>query len=829
MSESSGRFRAVRELFLELSELDTGERGARISALAETDAELAHEVESLFGAERAAGSFLDGPAGDFAPEVVRGWLASEGAEAASAVGRVIGAWRIVAPLGKGGMGEVFVAERVDGRYEQRSALKLLKRGMDSREIVRRFLRERQILARLTHPGIARLLDGGESDDGRPFLVLELVEGETITEHARRSGASVEARLRLLVEACEAVESAHQKLVVHRDLKPSNVLVESSSGRVKLLDFGIAKLLSAGEGTELQLTRTGSSVMTPAYAAPEQILGEPATTATDVYALGVLLYELLAGRLPHRRTATSAAGLAEELQKDSVTRPSRVAAESGDGKLARMLAGDLDTIVLKALARESERRYPTVAALADDLRRHLEARPVLARADSTLYRARKFVGRHRGAVAASALAVVALVLGLAAALFQAARADREATGARREAARAERVRQFVTSIFEVSDPVRARGETVSAKNLLDQGAQRVEQELATDPDLRAEMQHLLAGLYRKLGDLDAARQLAESALALRSELSGAESSSAANSEWLLGWVLANQGQFAPARERLEHAIAVLDRVEGPESLAAADAREPLMEVLFGAEGPAATLAVVERRLATYRHVLGERDVRTAIALSDLGVVLNELERSPEAESAYRQSMAVLDTALPGDDPRAAYPHSNLADLLTETGRAAEAETEVRKAIAIRTRALGPAHPESLASGGLLTQVLLQLDRLDEAEANARELLVRDQGRDRFATTQLRAGLGQVLLRAERFAEALPLFEQAIAERRGMIPDAHVLVFAVRINRARALVGLGRKGEARAELQGMLPGLEAKGAEGASYLAHAREILALIDAG
>ena len=825
--EATPRFAEVRALFVELAEFETGERARRLDALAGDDPELAREVASLFASERAAGDFLAAPAGEMAPELMAGVL--HAAESATAVGRVIGAWRLVAPLGRGGMGEVYAAERVDGQYEQRAALKLVKRGMDSTEIVRRFLLERQILARLTHPGIARLLDGGRTEDGRPFLVLELVQGKTITEYCTDTAASVDRRLRLLLEACDAVDSAHRQLVVHRDLKPSNVLVENGSGRVKLLDFGIAKLLHGGnegdeeaDATQARLTRTGVSVMTPAYAAPEQILGEPATTATDVYSLGVLLYELLTGRLPHERGSPSAAALAEAVSRESVARPSRVAAEGGDRKLERALAGDLDTILLKALAREPERRYASVAALADDLRRHLDGRPVLARPDSTGYRFRKFVGRNRVAVAAALAAVVALAGGLAVALAQAQRADREATTARREAARAERVRQFLTSIFEVSDPIKARGETVTAKNLLDEGAHRVDTELAGDADLRAEMQSVLAGLYRKLGELDTAQRLAESAWNERKRLDGAESAAAAKVEITLGWTLAGKSEFVPARKHLEHAIAVLDGAEGSESLAAADAREPLMELVFAAEGPAATLPVVEKRLATYRAVVGENDVRTALSLSDLGVIYGEVDRLEEAEASYRQSVAILDAVLPPGDPRVAYPHSNYANLLMVTDRLPEAEAEARRAIEIRSKALGPAHPETNNSRGQLLQVLIKSDRLDEAERLARENLAVMSPENRFGTTQARAALGQVLQRAERYGEALAVYEQALAERKEFLPPTHLLVFQARVNRLRCLVGVGRTGEARAELARLVPELEARGQEGAALLRRVREI-------
>ncbi len=844
------RWRQLRQLFGELVELAPAEREARLAALPPA---LAQEARGLLAAAEADTSKLLGEEalGAVAAEVLADLGAppgpadeaeGDGPDAALA-GTLLGPWRLERPLGRGGMAEVWEARRVDGQYEQTVAVKLLKRGMDSAEIVRRFLRERQILARLDHPGIARLFDGGLGPDGRPYFVLERVDGEPITDWCARREVDVAGRLRLLVDCCEAVAAAHRQLVVHRDLKPSNILV-TASGAVKLLDFGIAKLLADDDGAD-EATRAEARVLTPAYAAPEQVVGEPVSTATDVYTLGVLAYELLTGRLPHQRSGRRAE-LASAVAGESIARPSTAvletaAAEAGGAeqarqrrRLARAIAGDLDTVVMTALRREPERRYPSVAAFAEDLRRYLDGRPIAARPDSVGYRARKFVGRHRWAVAASSLAAAALVVAATVALVQAdrarsaaRRAQTQAQRAEQQAARAERVRSFLTSIFAVSDPVLARGEQVTARALLDEGVRRVDAELRSEPALRGEMLDLLAGLYRKLGDLDVAKGLAERALELRAATHGAESAEAAKSEWTLGWVLANQGEMEPARRRLGHAIAVLDRVEGPNSLAAADAREPLVELTFAAEGPQATLAVAERRLATYRAVAGERDARTALALSDVAVVLAELQRRPEAEAAYRRAATVLDQVLPADDPRAAYPHNNLAGLLLDTGRAAEAEREIRRALAVREKSLGPEHPETTASRGLLVLVLMALDRMAEAEREGRRALAAAEGRDRFAATQARAALGQVLLRQQRHREALPLFEQAIAERAGMLPDDHILMFAVRINRAQALAGVGRLDEARAALRTMIPALEAKGAEGAEHLIKARDIASRLE--
>ncbi len=839
----AARWRRVRALVGELLELEAGAREAR---LAGEEPELAEEARALVAADAAGASErFEQAVADRAASLLSEAGSDDGLDAArlpdersSLAGVELGPWRLERPLGRGGMAEVWEAHRSDGQYEQAVAVKLLKRGMDSDEIVARFRRERQILARLEHPALARLLDGGVAPDGRLYLVLEKVDGEPITDWCERADASLEQRLRLVIAACETVAVAHRQLVVHRDLKPSNILV-TADGQVKLLDFGIAKLLDV-DGEADPETRAELRILTPAYAAPEQIRGEPVSTATDVYALGVLAYELVTGQLPHRRPTGGAAGLKlsqleSAVASESVTRPSQAlasralaAGETIDrSRLARAVRGDLDTVLLTALQADPARRYATVDALAGDLRRFLSGHPVAARPDTLGYRMRRFVGRNRVAVAASALAVAALLAALGTAVLQARRAEHQAEQAARQAERAERIRAFLASIFEVSAPENARGEPVSARNLLDEGARRVDTELAAEPELRAEMLDLLAGLYRKLGALEPARLLAERSLAQRVELFGAESTASARSEWTLGWVLANQGEMAPARERLEHAIGVLDQIEGPDSLAAADAREPLMELTFAASGPKATRPIVERRLATYRRLLGERDVRTALSLGDLGVVLNELGEPAEAERAFRASAAVLDSVLPPNDPRAAFAHGNLAMLLFERGTLEEAEVEARRSLAIRRTALGDRHPGTAISIGYLTRILIARKALPEAESLAREALAIVDGRDRFASAQARVLLAHVQLKQGANAEALVQIEDGLSEFTGMVPDDHVLLLSARVMRAEALSAVGRRAEALAEVEATSARLEPLGAVGAAVLDRARQVRALLD--
>jgi len=412
--------------------------------------------------------------------------------------QTIGSYRVARELGRGGMGVVYLAERADGQFEQSVALKVVKRGFDSDQIVRRFLQERQILARLQHPHIARLLDGGVTDTGQPFFAMEYIDGVPLTHYCDDRRLGIEARLRLFQQVGEAVQYAHRNLVVHRDLKPSNILV-LENGTVKLLDFGIAKLID--DDGNPTLTKTGMRVLTPAYAAPEQEAGEPVTTAADVYSLGVVLYELLSGHNPHQPS---------ESKSSSVKRPSTVVGSSTtwtrpDGttetfdperisqdrdakpeQLRRRLSGDLDMICLKALRPEPDERYDSAAAFVDDIRRHLEGLPVEARAGATGYRVRKFVERNRVLVLATVLVMLSLAGGLAAALWQAQRAREAAVRAETEATTAEQVKDYLVTIFKTSNPwEQPGGAELTARELLARGVAQID-DLEDKPAVQAEL-------------------------------------------------------------------------------------------------------------------------------------------------------------------------------------------------------------------------------------------------------------------------------------------------------------------------------------------------------
>jgi non-specific serine/threonine protein kinase/serine/threonine-protein kinase len=481
------QWRRLDELFHAALEQPPDGRAAFLAEACGDDQELRTEVERLLMADGQASAFVGSAA------------VGVGRVAATAVtdGLPIGAYRIVRELGRGGMGTVYLGERADAQFDMRVAIKLIKRGMDSDGVLQRFRHERQILAGLEHPNIARLLDGGTTDEGVPYFVMEYVDGQPIDEYCRSRQLPIEQRLDLFQQVCHAVSYAHQHLVVHRDIKPSNILV-TAEGVPKLLDFGIAKLLEAGDGTTTIVTEIGAGAMTPQYASPEQLRGERVTTVSDVYALGVLLYELLAGQRPYDVTGKSAEAAGQIVSAGELTKPSIRAAQGGNDELARRLRGDLDTIVLTAMRREPAERYGSVALLADDVRRHREGLPVVARGDSWTYRTARFVRRRKFGVAAAAAIVITLVGGVIATSWQ-------ARVAREERARAERrfadVRRLSTSfLFEFHDAIAPLPGATPARLLVVSKALEYLDSLAAEATGDRELQQELAAAYDRVGDV-----------------------------------------------------------------------------------------------------------------------------------------------------------------------------------------------------------------------------------------------------------------------------------------------------------------------------------------
>jgi len=631
-------------------------------------------------------------------------------------------YKILGLVGRGGMGAVYEAVRDDQQFRQQVAVKLIKRGMDTDFIRERFLRERQILASLDHPHIARLLDGGATEDGRPYFVMEFVAGQTIMEFCRRRRLSFDERLRLFRDVCSAVQHAHQKLVVHRDLKPSNILV-TEEGTPKLLDFGIAKLLAPDPGEAVTRTETAVRLMTPEYASPEQVRGLRVTTATDVYSLGVVLYELLTDRRPHQFATYSPAEIERAICDTEAPRPSEVAQEQAGAtgaptKRARQLAGDLDNIVLMAMRKEPARRYQSVEQFSEDIRRYLTGLPVLARKDTFGYRAGKFARRHKAGVA-----ILALLAALAAVMtVQSVRIARERDRANQVAARAEAVTQSLVSVFEFADPGTAKGSAITAKELLDQGAEKVVRDLKDQPLLQAKLMDAIGGLYLNLGAYDRAQQSLENALKLRRQTPGASQIDVAESLHHLGALAYEKGEYGSSEALYREALGLRRKELGAEHLNTADSMAGLGRVLIAQGKFAEAEPLVRDALALRRRQLPpvHKDIASILVHGE-GRLLSEQGKFAEAADVYREALAIHRKLYGAEHPWVAASMNNLAVTLHELGDYQGAEALSREALALRRRLLGAEHPEVTGNMINLASVLRDKGEYEEAEQLYRQAL------------------------------------------------------------------------------------------------------------
>jgi serine/threonine-protein kinase len=681
-------------------DLPPGQRRAFVEGVCGSDAALASEALALLRDAETPDSLLV-PGGALA-----GPLGLNLAADPSAEGAPVGPFRIVREIGRGGMGVVYLAERAEGGFRQQVALKIAPGGAGSEDLARRFERERQIVASLEHPNIARLLDGGVTAGGRPYFAMEYVDGERIDLYCDRLRLGVEERIALFRTVAAAVQHAHANLLVHRDLKPGNILI-SRDGRVKLLDFGIAKPLGDRlPGGDETLTREAGSLMTPGYASPEQARGEVVSTASDVYQLGLLLYELLTGRRAQRLEGLDMVSAARAICGDDPQRPSDAvcsrprptpeeesaarARGTSPAALARHLRGDLDSVVMMAIRKEPEDRYHTPAAMAEDLERALAAQPVRAGRGTTWYRARKFVRRHRFGVAAGA-AIALLLAGYAVTVtVQAGNLKRERDRVRLEARKAQEVRDFLVSLFKVSDPNESRGETPTARDLLEAGAARVTRELAGQPEVRVEMLGTLGEIYYQLGQYDRARSLLEEANGILDGRPGAGDAARGLNLCRLGSVLRKQGRYDEAEKALAQGEALLLSGLGPDDGQRASCLGELATSYYQRGDYGRAQAGFEAALAAHRRRGDE--LSAGMVINNLGLVRSSQEDYKGSEAHYRQALEIVRRHKGADHPQVAINLFNVARSLQGQGDFAGAEPLFREALEINLKALGEDHPE-----------------------------------------------------------------------------------------------------------------------------------------
>ncbi len=734
-------------------------------------------------------------------------------------GRRIGQYRLLRELGRGGMGVVYLAERDDGHFRRRVAVKLLRASPDAEELHRRFVAERQILASLEHPNIAQLLDGGVTDGELPYLVMEYVDGLPITAYCDRHRLSIDERLRLFRDACAAVHHAHRNLVIHRDLKPSNILI-ATDGKVKLLDFGIAKLLNpAISAMDLPETRTAFRVLTPEYASPEQLRGESLTTASDVYALGVVLYELLTARRPHAADTDSPAVLAREICESEPDRPSttvlrahKIRPDAATGeltpasvsaardttpeRLSRELRGDLDAIVMMALRKEPARRYGSADLLAADVQRYHDGLPVVAHRGSRRYRAGKLIRRHRLAVAAAAVVALSLLGGAAVAGWQAGIASRERDRAEAALRESEEVTSFLLGLFEASDPEARAGVEITSRELLRRGTERAEQ-LAGEPDVQARLFGVLGRVHLSLGEYEPSERLLERSLELQMAHLGPDHGDVVTTLARLADVERQLGRYDSAQTLLERALSTQRRSLGDNDPALAATVSSLASLAVQ-RGDLATAEELAREALNRRRALGRQHPSVVADLARLGSILRQRGDLAGAEGAYREALQLRESTRGAAASDMVGGLLQLADLLqTDSSREREAESLYRRALEMQLATGSPDHNSTAAALYGLARLLERRGAREEAVSAIRDVQAlqrRIYGEEHPRSLAALAHLAGLLHRSGRLADSETAFRTMAQLQRSTLGEAHPSYAGTLTALSAVLIDAGRLTEA-----------------------------------
>jgi eukaryotic-like serine/threonine-protein kinase len=798
------RWQQIERIFQSVLDCDLAGRTALLDSSCAGDAELRKEVESLLASHEACGP-TDSPALREGVTVLEHHMGRLMAD------RRVGPYRIVREIGRGGMGVVYLAARADEAFDKLVAVKVLPRGLEGEDIIARFRSERQILASLDHPTITRLLDGGTTEDGLPYLVMEYIEGEPIDRYCGAHKLNVSDRLRLFQQVCAAVSYAHRNLVVHRDIKPSNVLV-TKEGAPRLLDFGIAKLLAPGGATS-EVTITALHPLTPEYASPEQIRGEPVTTASDVYSLGVLLYRLLAGCSPYRAEAGSASALERAIYEAEPEKPSsavlrRTAANGDSGartpvadvpegsgeRLSRRIAGDLDNIALMALRREPQRRYASADQLSDDISRHLNHLPVIARPDTRGYRLSKFVRRNRTGVVAGATVFATLIAGLGATLWQFHIARQQRDRARLEQAKAERVKSFLLDMLaysspEFSSPNPTKNQDAKVSEVLEQAAHRAESELADQPEILTEVESTIGGVYLAQGRTEEAEPILRASREKNIRLYGLKSHQSTAVSNQLANLLLEEGKNTDAdalfRENIDIERELQKQGQG-DPTALAQMLAGYGSMLDQRSDPRAEAYL--REALKYSYVFQGRDRATvAMIYNNLSNEAGYRGDSDEAEHLLRASLDEYRKLPPGTYVEMSTTLSNLGALLIRNGKYDEAEPYVLEGLALRRKVFGDSHISTAMGFYRLSDLRFRQRRYQEAEDAAKQSIdtfkrALPAPQDNVLFTNPLVEMGSIFDEQGRSREAEAYLRQALEIRTRLLPQGNQL-----IGRAEAVLG------------------------------------------
>lgn len=733
----------------------------------------------------------------------------------------IGAYKIVGVIGEGGMGQVLLAERADKQFTQRVAIKLLRRGVNSYQLQTRLKLERQILATLEHPYIAKLLDGGTIPEGTPYIVMEYVDGVPINIYCDHHRLTIEQRLRLFQKVCAAVQCAHQHLIVHRDLKPSNILV-TIDGTPKLLDFGIAKLLDAHTFTQtVAMTHVDYRLMTPDHASPEQVRGEPITTASDTYVLGVLLYGLLTGRRPFEIKQTRLAeleraicdnpaipmdmGLYEVINKKDREIVQCLCEERSTtpAKLRRDLRGDLSAIVMTALRKEPQRRYSSVEQFSTDIDRYLSDQPVVARKDTWLYRTRKLVQRNTAASILGSIVALSLIAFAITTYIQSKHIEREQV-------RAEQVSKFMIDLFQQADPSHSRGNEIKVREILDQGAQRILTSLADQPETQARLLTAIGDVYRGLGLYNESAKLLEIARQKHILLKEGDRPETAEVERLLGDTLVQQGNYSAAEPLLEHSLKLNRRFVSTNNAAVVSSIQDLAILRQKQQRMDEASKLYDEALSALTQQGGASGAQTASVLMDLANLHLLQGQYSDAEPLLRRALDLARAAYGNTHPIVAMQIQNLAVTLELEGKLNDAAPVFEESLQMYQTIFGAEHPETLKALINYGKFLRKTQRLEKAETVLRNAVASQEhvlGKDNPSVGYARQNLGLVLLDEHQPKDAEKEMRNALFIYQQTLPADHVYVGVARLYLGLSLLELNQLSEAAEQLHDALPILQA----------------------
>lgn len=807
------KWNKVKEIFSEALDLEKSKRVPYIKKTCKGDHELLEEVLSLIEAHDMTGA-LDRPI-----DVIRISAVSE-ARDKRMKGKKIGNYRIIEELGHGGMGSVYLAERADGEFDQKAALKLLHSPFATDQQLERFKNERQILASLYHDNIARLLDGGVTEEGQPYYIMEYVNGMPVDQYCDEHALSINERLSLFMDVCSAVQYAHRKLVVHRDLKPSNILV-TKDGRVKLLDFGIAKVLRESElsGAGAVLTHRGLLPVTPAYASPEQVRGESITTVSDIYQLGLVLYEILSGKLPYQIDGLSPAGIQQMIcQKEPFT-PAKILLRNSapdeveqisslrstkPRQLQKTLSGDLCNVVMKAIRKELDRRYDSAEQLKDDIRRYLNKKPVLAHSDSKIYRVKKFVRRNMVETAGFLLILVLLAGYLITISWHSHQTQIALERAEQEAEKSAQVVDFMLGMFEAGNPRANPGDQITARELIDQGLEEANQ-LNNQPELQANMFNVIGNVYKGLGRYEDAGEILERAVTIQQKHSGENKSEIAHYMNNYAETLARQEKHDEAYKYHSKALEILREQYGEEH------PEVAVSMLKMASWTPVTgideAAELRRKALTIRkNHYGEDHLLTAEAYMEMGKVHRSLAEPQRALDSFDKAINIRKSKLGQDHPEVAETMIFKADIyqLYELNPV-KAESLYRGALEIQEKTLGEMHHSKLHGLSGLARLLSQQENHIEAVQLYRESL--EIRKDVFGDNHpaIAEGMGHLatgLMKKGDLVDAEKYFREALALWIELMGPVHNTVSGARAGLGKLLTEMGKFEEARKHLEGAL---------------------------